>query len=299
MREPVQLPIRTVANPPSAGRERSPGTPAKLWWGLLYAVLILYAVITFLPFIWALSTSFKTLQEVSHRPTALIPDQPTLEAYRLIFSRTGLFLRWFFNSAVVTVTVMVLGLLFNSMAGYALARIPFFGRNFWFWCVLASLMVPNQVLIVPKYLIMRDLGGVNTYWGLFLPSVVNATWIFMMRQFFLNFPRELEEAAELDGLSRFRTFFRIVLPLAKPALAAQAMFLFIGAWNEFMWPLVITSEQTMYTLPVGLTAFRSEYYTFWNVVMAASMLFTLPSLILFIAFRSYFMEGITLGGIKE
>ncbi|MFO7274444.1 MAG: carbohydrate ABC transporter permease [Bacillota bacterium] len=293
------MPIRTVKNPPSAGRKERSGSPARLWWGLLYAVLILYAVITFLPFVWAVSTSLKTLQEVSHRPTALIPDQPTLEAYRLIFSRTDLFLRWFFNSAVVTATVVILGLLFNSMAGYALARIPFFGQRFWFWFVLASLMVPGQVLIVPKYLIIRDLGGVNTYWGLFLPSLVNATWVFMMRQFFLNFPRELEEAAELDGLNRLQTFFRIVLPLAKPALAAQAMFLFIGSWNEFMWPLVIATEQTMYTLPVGLTAFRSEYYTFWNVVMAASMLFTLPSLILFISFRRYFMEGITLGGLKE
>ena len=296
------MPTATVtSNPPPAGAERASGAPAKakLWWGLLYAVLIVYAVVTFLPFLWAVSTSFKTLQEVSHRPTALIPDQPTLEAYRLIFSRSGLFLRWFFNSVVVAVGVVTLGLLFNSMAGYALARIPFFGRRFWFWFVLVSLMIPSQVLIVPKYLIMRDLGGLNTHWGLIVPSAVNATWVFMMRQFFLNFPRELEEAAALEGLNRFQTFFRVVLPLAKPALAAQAMFLFIGAWNEFMWPLVITSEQSMYTLPVGLTAFRSEYYTFWNVVMAASMVFTLPSLILFIAFRRYFMEGITLGAVTE
>ncbi len=201
--------------------------------GLLYTILILYAIITFLPFAWALSASFKPLSEIVAGGNNFIPQQFTLENYQQIFTQEPLFGRWLFNSVVVASSITIFNLLFNSMAGYALARIRFPGNQLCFLIILAVLMIPSQITLIPSFLILKTLGWLNTYQGLIVPNVVNATFIFMMRQFFMNFPKELEEAAALDGLGYLETFFQIVLPLAKPALAAQAIFIFMGAWNNF------------------------------------------------------------------
>lgn len=272
----------------------------KIRWpiGLLYAVLILYALITILPFAWALSASFKPLSEIAAGGTNLIPQDFTLSNYRQIFTQEPLFGRWLFNSAIVAICVTVLNLLFNSMAGYALARIRFPGNQFWFFLILAVLMVPGQITLLPKFLILKSLGWLNSYPGLIVPAAVNATFIFMMRQFFINFPKELEEAAALDGLNRFETFFQIVLPLAKPALAAQTIFVFMGSWNEFLMPLVVLSDPAMFTLPLGLNAFKGEYISYWNYIMAASMMFTLPALVIYAFFNRYFIQGVTFTGGK-
>jgi len=265
---------------------------------LLYLVLITYTLITLLPFVWAFSTSFKSLAEISAGGSSLMPKNFTLANYQTIFVQEPLFGRWLMNSAIVAVCITLLNLLFNSMAGYALARIQFPGNQVWFFLILAILMVPGQVTLLPKFLILKSFGWLNTYQGLIVPSAVNATFIFMMRQFFLNFPKELEEAAALDGLGRFGTFFQIVLPLAKPALAAQTIFVFMGSWNEFLMPLVILSDPEMFTLPLGLNAFKGQYISYWNYIMAASMIFTLPALAVYAFFNRYFIQGVAFTGGK-
>ena len=265
---------------------------------LLYLVLITYTLITLLPFVWAFSTSFKSLAEISAGGLSLMPKNFTLANYQTIFVQEPLFGRWLMNSAIVAVCITLLNLLFNSMAGYALARIQFPGNQVWFFLILAILMVPGQVTLLPKFLILKSFGWLNTYQGLIVPSAVNATFIFMMRQFFLNFPKELEEAAALDGLGRFGTFFQIVLPLAKPALAAQTIFVFMGSWNEFLMPLVILSDPEMFTLPLGLNAFKGQYISYWNYIMAASMIFTLPALAIYAFFNRYFIQGVAFTGGK-
>jgi len=268
----------------------------KLRW-LLYLILIFYTLVTFLPFAWALSASFKSLAEISAGSTNFIPENFTFFNYQQILTQEPLFGRWFWNSAIVAFCITLFNLLFNSMAGYALARIQFPGNRFWFFLILIVLMVPGQVTLLPKFLILKSLGWLNSYQGLIVPSIVNATFIFMMRQFFINFPKELEEAAALDGLGRFGTFFQVVLPLAKPALA-QTIFIFMGAWNEFLMPLVILSDPEMFTLPLGLNAFKGQYISYWNYIMAASMIFTLPALAIYAFFNRYFIQGITLTGGK-
>ncbi|MES1023801.1 carbohydrate ABC transporter permease [Gloeocapsa sp. BRSZ] len=265
---------------------------------VLYIILILYAILTFVPFAWALSASFKPLSEIVSGADGFIPQQFTLENYQQIFIQEPLFGRWLFNSIFIAVCVTLGNLIFNSMAGYALARIRFPGNQLFFFLILAVLMVPGQVTLIPTFLILKFLGWLNSYQGLIVPSIVNATFIFMMRQFFINFPKELEEAAALDGLGYLETFFQIVLPLAKPALAAQAIFIFMGSWNNFLTPLLILSETEMFTLPLGLNTFKGQYISYWNYVMAASMMFTLPALLIYAFFNRYFIRGVTFTGSK-
>ena len=214
---------------------------------LLYSVLALYAIITLIPFGWALSASFKPLTEIVAGEPNFLPKNFTFDNYKQIFIEEPLFLRWFFNSVIIAIAVTILNLLFNSMAGYALARLRFRGRRFWFFLILAVLAVPIQVTLIPTFLILKTFGWLNSYQGMIVPNMVNATFIFMMRQFFVNFPKELEEAAALDGLSTFGIFRHIVLPLAKPALAAQAVFIFMSSWNNFLLPVVILFDPEMFT----------------------------------------------------
>jgi multiple sugar transport system permease protein len=267
--------------------------------GLLYGILILYAMITFFPFAWALSASFKPLNEIVAGGFNFIPHNFTVDNYRNIFIESPLFGRWLLNSVFIAVCVTGFNLLFNSMAGYALARIQFPGNQLIFISILAVLMIPGQVTLIPAYLILKSFGWLNTYQGMIVPNVANATFIFMMRQFFINFPKELEEAAALDGLSRWQTFLQIVLPLAKPALAAQAIFIFMGSWNNFLMPLMILSDPEMFTLPLGLNTFKGQYISYWNYIMAASMVFTLPALGIYAFFNRYFISGVTFTGGKS
>jgi multiple sugar transport system permease protein len=266
---------------------------------IIYVLLIVYAAITLVPFLWALSASFKPLSEIVSGEINFIPHHFTLENYRQIFTEEPLFLRWLFNSVAIAVSVTLLNLMFNSLAGYALARLQFRGKRFWFLLILAVLAVPLQVTLIPTFLILKAFGWLNSYQGMIVPAMVNATFIFMMRQFFLNFPPELEEAAALDGLGRFGIFWYIVLPLAKPALAAQTILVFMSSWNNFLLPVVILFEPEMFTLPLGLNTFKGEYISYWNNIMAASMIFTLPVLLLYAFFNRYFIQGVTFTGGKN
>jgi multiple sugar transport system permease protein len=265
---------------------------------LLYVLLTFYALITLIPFLWALSASFKSLTEIVSGESNFFPKNFTLDNYRQIFLQEPLFWRWLFNSVVIAVSVTILNLLLNSMAGYALARLRFVGKRFWFFLILAVLAVPAQITLIPTFLILKAIGWLNSYQGMIVPSMVNATFIFMMRQFFVNFPKELEEAAQLDGLNTFGIFRHIVLPLAKPALAAQAVFVFMGSWNNFLLPVVILFDPEMFTLPLGLNTFKGQYISYWNYIMAASMVFTLPALGIYAFFNRYFIQSVTFTGGK-
>ncbi|MBW4686550.1 MAG: carbohydrate ABC transporter permease [Komarekiella atlantica HA4396-MV6] len=265
---------------------------------LLYVLLTLYALITLIPFLWALSASFKSLTEIVSGEPNFFPKNFTLDNYRQIFLQEPLFWRWLFNSVVIAVSVTILNLLLNSMAGYALARLRFVGKRFWFFLILAVLAVPAQITLIPTFLILKAIGWLNSYQGMIVPSMVNATFIFMMRQFFVNFSKELEEAAQLDGLNTFGIFRHIVLPLAKPALAAQAVFVFMGSWNNFLLPIVILFDPEMFTLPLGLNTFKGQYISYWNYIMAASMVFTLPALGIYAFFNRYFIQSVTFTGGK-
>lgn len=271
-----------------------------LFWlkALLYVLLTLYAIITLIPFLWALSASFKPLSEIVSGEPNFLPKNFTLDNYRQIFLQEPLFWRWLFNSVAIAISVTLLNLLLNSMAGYALARLRFVGKRFWFFLILAVLAVPTQITLIPTFLILKAIGWLNSYQGMIVPSMVNATFIFMMRQFFVNFPKELEEAAQLDGLNTFGIFRHIVLPLAKPALAAQAVFVFMGSWNNFLLPIVILFDPEMFTLPLGLNTFKGQYISYWNYIMAASMVFTLPALGIYAFFNRYFIQSVTFTGGK-
>ncbi|MDI3310819.1 MAG: carbohydrate ABC transporter permease [Thermoanaerobacterium sp.] len=268
---------------------------SKIFRFFLYSVAIVYAAITLGPFIWSIITSLKPTSEIDSLSVNL--KNLTFGNYNMIISQFP-FLRWFFNSLIVAIAVTFGNLLFNSMAGYALARINFAGRNFIFIIVLALMMVPGQVVMVPTYILLSKLGWVNTYWGLTIPFLTSSFGIFLMRQFFLSIPKEMEEAATIDGLSRFRIFLQIVLPLSKPALTTQFIFMFTGNWNSFLWPSLLTSSDNMYTLPVGLNSFYGQYYQFWNQVMAGAILLTLPMILIFLVFQKQFVKGISTTGLK-
>jgi multiple sugar transport system permease protein len=265
---------------------------------LLYALLTVYAIITVIPFLWALSASFKPLSEIVSGEPNFLPKNFTFDNYKQIFLQEPLFWRWLFNSVLIAFCVTILNLLLNSMAGYALARLSFAGKRFWFLLILAVLAVPAQITLIPTFLILKAIGWLNTYQGMIVPSMVNATFIFMMRQFFVNFPKELEEAAQLDGLNTLGIFRHIVLPLAKPALAAQAVFVFMGSWNNFLLPVVILFDPEMFTLPLGLNTFKGQYISYWNYIMAASMVFTLPALGIYAFFNRYLIQSVTFTGGK-
>lgn len=266
---------------------------------LSYGVLFLLAAMFIYPFLLAIGTSFKTMPEIAANPSRLIPETFTLEGYQRLFTfDVG---RWTFNSAFVAVAITLGNVLFASLAGYALARIPFPGSRTAFLAILGTMMIPGIVLIIPMFIVLKTLGMINTYQGLIVPKLTAAFGIFLMKQFFESVPKELEEAARMDGATPFQTFFRVVLPTARPALVALIIFSFQGAWNDFMHPLiVVTTAKQLWTLPLGLALLRGGMgqNLLWNSLLAGSMLTTLPMAIIFFVFQRYFIEGISYSGIK-
>ncbi len=267
---------------------------------LLYAILITYAVVTFFPFLWAVSASFKTYKEITGGGLNVIPKAATIAAYIRLLTMDSNFMRWILNSFFVCIVGTFFNVIFNSMAGYALSRLHFKGRDMVFYAILASIMVPAQVLLIPNYLIIKYFGMLNSFRAVIIPVAVNATYIFMMRQFYINFPKSLEEAAAIDGLNRVGVFFRIAIPLAKPAIATQSVFIFLGLWNEFLKPKLYLAVPQKYTLTVGIQTMMSQYggITQWDEVMAASVISLIPILLLYIALNKYFMHGVRMDGEK-
>ena len=269
---------------------------------LLYTILIIYAFVTFYPFMWAVAASFKPLAEITSGNLSLWSDNFTLEQYRYLFDPVSgsLFPQWLMNSIIISVIGTTVNIFLNTMAGYALARLQFPGRQRIYYGILAMMMVPTQVLFIPNYLIIQNLGMMDSFAALILPMAINISNIFMMRQFFLNFPKDVEEAARIDGLSRVGTFFRIVMPLAKPSIATQGVFVFMGFWNNFLSPMLYLKTQSKFTLTVGLQMLQSadQGGQMWNRVMAASILTILPIIVLYIIFNRYFLQGVRMDGEK-
>ena len=269
---------------------------------IAYLILIAYALLMFIPFIWSLVTSFKTLPD-SVRLT-FIPDPFTLDGYNFVFNELEPSLpRLFFNSGLIAAVVTLTNVVLGSIAGYAFARLRFPGREAIFLVVLATLMIPDQLRLVPVYLILNAIGftkGVLQYAGVMLVLAISASSIFLLRQYFLSIPRELEEAARIDGAGFFRTFRSVMLPLAGPALAAVAILQFQGTWNGYFWPYVLLQEPDQLTVPVALGYFRlaGGLATNWPPLMALVVLATVPVLILYLFFQRYFVEGIAASGVK-
>ena len=263
-----------------------------------YIVLAGYIILTIYPFLWAILAAFKPYSEIVGGGLTLFPKDFTLDNFKYIFTEDPLFPLWVRNSILIAVIGTILNVIFNSMCGYALARLNFKGKNSLLILVMIAIMVPAQILLIPNYLIMKSLGLLDTYSALIIPSAINFSYIFMMRQFYLSFPREIEEDDQLDGLSRLSIFFRIVMPMSKASLGTQAIFVFLGFWNDFMKPLLYITTQEKYTLTLGLQSFQSQHATQWNYIMAAAVVTIAPIIVLYILLNKYFMRSDKVGGDK-
>lgn len=264
---------------------------------VIYAFLAVFTISSVGPLIFTFISSFKTAGDVLAFPPTLIPHPFVWSNYQLIFGNS-LFLRWMLNSVIYAVGATVLNMFFSAMAGYALGRMEFPGKGLIFTFTLAVMMIPTAITLIPKFLVVNNFHLANTYWALILPAMAQPFSVFIMVQFMKGLPRELEESARIDGASRWRTFYQIILPQVRPALTAVVILTFQGAWNDFQWPLVAMGTQNMYTLPLGLFFFKSAYYTQYNLLLASSMFNTIPILILFFIFQRYFIEGAVASGVK-
>jgi multiple sugar transport system permease protein len=270
------------------------------WWlpfSPWHLVLFPLALIMLLPLVWMIVTSLQTQAESLHFPPVLVPRSLNVDNYPNAL-RSAPFGRWFLNTFIVTSTVVVSNLLLCSLAGYAFARIRFFGREATFMLCLATLMVPFQVVMIPIFLIVKKLGLFDSLPALIAPNLVNAFGIFMLRQFFRTLPVELEEAARIDGASRLGVLFKIVLPLSLPALATLAVIQFMWTWNDFLWPLIAVFSQRNFTLQLGLTVFQGSHDVFWPLIMAGNVMSMIPMLVLFFVAQRYFVRGIATTGLK-
>ena len=263
----------------------------------VYIVLLSGVVITLLPFLWMLLTSLKTQSEAIHVPPVIFPAKPVLSNYTDVFKDVP-FARMYLNTIISAVVTVAAQLLFCSMAAYAFAKLKFPGRDVIFVTLLAVLMVPSSFFILPQYLIIQKLGLLNTIPALFIPNLFSAFGTFLLRQFFLSLPSDLEDAAALDGCTPLTTYWRIMLPLAKPGLVSLGILTLRFAWNDLMWPLIVNTSQDKMTLTAGLAYMQGQYQTNFPEMMAGAMMAIIPLLVLFAVFQRQFIEGIALTGIK-
>jgi multiple sugar transport system permease protein len=265
---------------------------------LLHSALTAGALLTAIPLLWMLSASLMPAGEATMVPPHLIPSAPTLAHYRALFSRLD-FGRTFLNSVTIAGMTTLVSLLLNSMAGYALAKLRFRGRERIFALMVAALAIPNQIGMLPLFLFLKRMHLVNTYTGVMLPSLATIFGVFLMRQFMLSIPDDLLDAARIDGAGEFRIYFSIILPLSLPILVTFAIFQFMSIWNDFMWPLIVLSDQARYTLPVAIANLAGEHVQDAELMMAGSVITILPVLILFLALQRYYIAGLMAGSVKS
>lgn len=263
-----------------------------------YLALSTVAAISLLPLVWMVSTSLKSRDEVFAYPPQWIPREPRWDNYSSLWGDFGLFNTWIFNSFKVVILIVLFSLLICSMSAYAFARLNFPGRDLIFYLYLGSMMVPDIVNIIPTFALMRQLGLIDTHAALVIPGMASAIGIFMLRQFFLTIPRELEEAARVDGAGYWRIYRDIILPLSGPAIATLAVFLFIWNWSDFLSPLVLLNTPEQYTLPVGLALLNDARSTDWERLMAGNVVSLLPLLVVYILAQKRIVEGIATTGLK-
>lgn len=283
----------TVPAATRSGVRRPPSTGTVIRTTLLIAG----AIVMLIPVVWAVLSSFKDTSELAQRPPTIIPKDPTFSNYTEALTSFS-FLTYFKNSVIVTVAATALTLLINSMAAFALSKYNFRGRNALFLLTLATIMIPLQVILLPVYQVVAQLGLVNSLWGLIIPPAATPTGVFLLRQYMLTIPDDLLEAARIDGASEWRIFWRILMPLCRPALAVVAIFSVIWRWNDFLWPLIIAQDESVYTLPVALARFNGQQVVPFNLVLAMSVLTILPVVIIFLVLQRHILTGIAQTGLK-
>lgn len=264
---------------------------------VINAILIAAAVIVAFPLVWMLSVSFMPTGEASTYPPPLFPSEPTLENYRQLFARheAG---RYMLNSAIVATLATLISLAFNTMAGYAFAKLSFPGRDRLFRALLGALVIPSQVAMIPLFALVKEMGLVSTYGGVIVPAMASVFGIFLVRQYALSLPTELLEAARIDGASEFKIFRSVVVPLLKPILLTLAILTFLATWNDFMWPLIVLTDQKMHTLPVALAGLSREHVQDNELMMAGAVITTVPVLVLFLGMQRHYIAGILAGSVK-
>ena len=271
-----------------------PFNPLALW---VNAALLLLAVFALAPLLWMLSVSLMPAGQANSFPPPLLPTGATLDNYRALFAQAGM-ARYVANSLLVASALTLGSLLFNLLAGYAFAKLRFKGREAIFRALLAALVIPGQVAMLPLYLMLKGMGLVNTWAGVVLPGLAGVFGIFLVRQYARSLPDALLEAARIDGAGEWRIFFQIVLPLLKPVVVTLAVFGFLGSWNDFMWPLIVLTDGDLYTLPVALAALSREHVQDSELMMAGAVVTVLPVLLLFLLLQRHYLQGLTLGSVK-
>lgn len=264
---------------------------------LVNGLLLAAAAVTLFPLLWMVSVSLMSPGEASTYPPPLVPARATLANYRELFDRAGVG-RYLVNSVFLACAVTAISLVFNVAAGYAFAKLRFAGRDRIFKLLLGALVIPGQVAMVPLFLLLKQLGLVNSYGGVIVPAMAGIFGIFLVRQYALSIPDELLEAARIDGASEFRIFRSVVVPALKPIVVTLAVFTLLGTWNDFMWPLIVLTDKDLYTLPVALASLSREHVQDNELMMAGSVLTTLPVLVMFLALQRYYMQGLLAGSVK-
>lgn len=264
---------------------------------VLYLLLVIGALIALTPMLWMLSASVMPTGEASTFPPHFWPSRPTLSHYRDLFTRLSLG-RYLFNSALIAVVVTSASLAVNSLAGYAFAKLRFRGRERLFRVLSAGLVLPVQVSMLPLFLLLKNLGLINTYWGVIIPGLASIFGIFLVRQYALSIPDEMLDAARVDGASELRIFWSIVVPGILPILATLAIWTFLATWNDFMWPLIVLSDESHYTLPVALANLSGEHVQDTELMMAGSMITVIPVLLVFLFLQRYYIQGVMAGSVK-
>lgn len=264
---------------------------------VVYALLALLVVIMLGPYLYIFASSFKETYTLISIPPTLIPEEFVWDNYIYIL-RDLPFVTWFVNTALVAVIVTVGTVLIDALAAYAFAKKEFWGRDLLFGLMLATIMIPGALLLIPTFLITNQLGLLNSYGGLIIPALGNVLGVFLLRQFMQTLPEELEHAARIDGCTEFGVFWRIILPLSMPALATLSIVVFTAQWNNLVWPLVVINSKSLYTLPLGLALLRSEFQVNYGITSAAAFISTVPLMIVFMFLQRYFLEGLTVGAVK-
>lgn len=260
-------------------------------------LLLAAAALTLFPLLWMVAVSLMAPGEASAYPPPLLPKDPTLANYRDLFARQGIG-RQLANSVLLATVVTLISLVFNVAAGYAFAKLHFTGRERIFKWLLGALVIPSQVAMVPLFMLLKELGLVNSYGGVIVPAMASIFGVFLVRQYALSVPDELLEAARIDGASELRVFWSVVVPVLKPIIVTLAIFTLLGSWNDFMWPLIVLADQRLYTLPVALASLAREHVQDNELMMAGSVLTTLPTLLVFLALQRHYLQGLMAGSLK-
>lgn len=280
---------------PSPAELRANGARIRPGRIIAFTLLLIGGLLMVTPLLYMFSTSLKSSAQVYDM--RLVPAAPTLENYVAVLA-DGRFMRWFLNSFAVATATTLSNVFFDSLVGYTLAKFSFRGRNLIFLGILSTLMIPTEMLVIPWYLMAGKLGWLDSYWGIMFPGMMTAFGTFLMKQFFEGVPDDFLEAARIDGLNEFTIWWKVAMPLVTPAIAALAIFTFLGNWTAFFWPLIVTTSADLYTLPVGLSSFAVQESIAWEKIMTGAALATLPTLLVFLALQRFIVRGVMLAGLK-